>query len=182
MTAKKRRRSPPALPAWVPDGLKLPNGIAVEFDGYWLWVRTSEDEPYRVSGKYLYFAEDPMALLKIALEEVGHQGFHRAKVNAEVVSGTEHVLCLYWKDDSRRYELSDRNSALYGVKYRWWKSDADTFAGKYSPEFLDGLHSAQGRSVTVEVEPPRDETGRKPRPARGTGQRKTSTAKRTTRK
>jgi hypothetical protein len=34
---------------------------------------------------------------------------------------TEHVLCLYYCDDSRKHELRERNDHEYGVKYRYWK-------------------------------------------------------------
>jgi hypothetical protein len=51
----------------------------------------------------------------------------------------EYVLCLYYKDDSRKYELAKKYGNQSEVKYRYWKSDADTLAGKYSKEFLNTL-------------------------------------------
>ena len=56
---------------------------------------------------------------------------------------TDHVLCLYYADDSRKHELAERNKQEYGVKYRYWKSDSDTLKGKYSKEFLDNLPEKQ---------------------------------------
>ena len=64
----------------------------------------------------------------------------RAKVNDSLLKGqTEHVLSLYYKDDSKKYELAKRNKQDYGVKYRYWKSDTATLQSQYSKEFLDKL-------------------------------------------
>jgi len=52
---------------------------------------------------------------------------------------TTYVLCLYFKDDSRKHELARRNEQEYKVKYRYWKSDEDTRKGQYSEEFLNKL-------------------------------------------
>ena len=48
------------------------------------------------------------------------------------------MLCLYG-DDSRKDELATRNQRDYGVKFRYWKSDADTREGNYSDAFLEML-------------------------------------------
>lgn len=125
-------------PGWFKDDRER-DGVQIKFDGYWLWILTAEPAPYETTGKYLFFSENPMKLVRIACDEITQHGFHTAKVNAEVLGGTEHVLCLYFQDDSRKYELRDRNSALYQAKYRWWKSNADTRAGRYSAGFLESL-------------------------------------------
>jgi hypothetical protein len=71
---------------------------------------------------------------------VEKHGFHKAKVNKRLLKGqVEHVLCLYYKDDSRKHELADRNREEYGVNYRYWKSDAATLRGEHSKEFLERL-------------------------------------------
>jgi len=111
-----------------------------KFDGYWIWL-FSEDRPvYEITGKYLFFCEDKNKLVEIARNEIENHEFHEAKVNENLLEGqTEHVLCLYYKDDSRKHELADRNKEEYGVKYRYWKSDEATLKGQYSKEFLNKL-------------------------------------------
>jgi hypothetical protein len=119
------------------------------FDGYWIWLQSIEKVPYKITGKYLFFSEDKEKLLEIATKEIENHGFHEAKVNENLLDGqTEHVLCLYYQDDSRKNELADRNSEEYGVKYRCWKSDLDTLKGKYSEEFLGKLKKSDRRYFT----------------------------------
>ena len=88
-----------------------------------------------ITGKYLFFDENPEMLEKVANEEIENNGFDLAKRNVEL-SGTqtEYVLCLYYKDDSRKHELAKKY--IGKIKYRWWKSDEDTIGGKYSKEYL----------------------------------------------
>ena len=70
-------------------------------------------------------------------------------MNENLLEGqTEHVLCLYYKDGSRKDELADRNKEKYGVKYRYWKSDEATLKGQYSKEFLDKLGKSDRRYFT----------------------------------
>jgi hypothetical protein len=79
-------------------------------------------------------------LIRIATNEIENHGFHRAKVKLHLLEGqTEHVLCLYYMDDSRKHELAERNRQEYGVKYRYWKGDDATLKGQYSKEFLNKL-------------------------------------------
>lgn len=116
--------------------------VRTVFDGYWLWFLSKEKPPYNITGKYLFFSENIDVLKEIALEEISKNGFHHAKVNIHLLGkNTEHVLCLYYKDDSRKHELAQKYQGR--VKYRYWKSDEDTLKGKYSEEFLDKLNSRQ---------------------------------------
>ena len=125
----------------------------VEFDGYWIWLSSEEKRSYAITGKYLFFCEDKDKLIGIATSEIENHGFHRAKVNENLLdSQTEHVLCLYYKDDSRKHELAERNKQEYGVKYRYWKSDEATLKGQYSNEFLSKLPESKRRRFTSEKE------------------------------
>ena len=117
--------------------------------GHWLWLLSEEKPSYKITGKYLFFNSDQDKLIEIANNEIEKHGFHRAKVNIRLLKGqTEHVLCLYYKDDSRKYELADRNKQEYGVKYRYWKSDEATLKGQYSEEFLEKLSKSDRRYFT----------------------------------
>ena len=119
------------------------------FDGYWIWLLSEEKPDYQITGKYLFFSSDREKLIKIAKKEIKGHGFHRAKVNKNLLEGqTEHVLCLYYKDDSRKYELAERNKQEYGVKYRYWKSDVATLKGQYSKKFLEKLSKSDRRYFT----------------------------------
>ena len=75
-------------------------------------------------------------LVGVAEKEIGGHGFHKAKVNDSLLEGrTEYVLCLYYEDDSRKHELTERNEQGYVVKYRYLKSERVTFKGQYSKDF-----------------------------------------------
>ena len=119
------------------------------FNGYWIWLLNEEKPNYEITGKYLFFSSDQAKLIEIATNEIEKYGFHRAKVNMNLLKGqTEHVLCLYYKDDSRKYELAERNKREYGAKYRYWKSDEATLRGQYSTEFLEKLSKSDRRYLT----------------------------------
>jgi len=114
--------------------------MKAKFEGYWIWLFSEEKPNYEITGKYLFFCKDKDKLIEIATNEIENHGFHEAKVNMNLLEGqTEHVLCLYYKDGSRKRELADRNKQEYGVKYRYWKSDLATLSGQYSKDFLNKL-------------------------------------------
>ena len=121
------------------------------FNGYWIWLLADEEPSYEITGKYLFFNPDKDRLIEIASKEIEMHEFHKAKVNKELLQGqTEHVLCLYYKDDSRKHELAERNRQEYGVKYRYWKSDEATLRREYSKEFLQKLNESDRQHFTGE--------------------------------
>jgi hypothetical protein len=123
--------------------------VKIRFDGYWIWLFGDERPDYEITGKYLFFCGDRDKLIRIATNEIENYGFHEAKVNENLLKGqTEHVLCLYYKNDSRKHELAERNKQEYGVKYRYWKSDEATRNGQYSKEFLDKLSKSDRSHFT----------------------------------
>jgi len=124
--------------------------VKKEFDGFWIWVRSPDKPDYKITGKYLFFSEERERLLEIAKNEILNHGFHRAKVNSRLLGkSTEHVLCLYYKDDSRKSELAERQKLEYpDVNYRYWKSDEATLKGEYSKEFLRKLSKDQRKYYT----------------------------------
>lgn len=127
--------------------------MKTKFDGYWIWLLSEEKPDYSITGKYLFFFEDKDKLIEMATNEIENHGFHKAKVNMKLLEGqTEHVLCLYYKDDSRKHELAERNKQEYGVKYRYWKSDEATLKGQYSKEFLSKIPESQREHFTREKE------------------------------
>lgn len=119
------------------------------YDGYWDRFFSDSKPDYTITGKYLFFCEDRDRLIQIAKNEIENHGFHEAKVNRELLEGqAEYVLCVYYKDNSRKSELADRNQQEYGVKYRYWKSDEATLKGQYRPEFLGKLSKSTKRRFT----------------------------------
>jgi hypothetical protein len=114
--------------------------MKVIFDGYWNWFFGSNEPEYQITGKYLFFSTNKDKLIMIAMNEIKNHNFYEAKVNEELLDGQiEYVLCLYYKDDSRKYELANRNRDEYKEKYRYWKSDEATLRGEYSQKFLNKL-------------------------------------------
>jgi hypothetical protein len=108
----------------------------------WLWIESEKEPEYNISGKYLFFSENRERLIEIAENEIENYGFHRAKTPIALIGNlTDYVLCLYYEDDSRKYELAERHKQLYhDVEYRYWKSDLATLRGEYSQEYLEKLN------------------------------------------
>ncbi|MCJ7632399.1 hypothetical protein MUP77_08400 [Candidatus Bathyarchaeota archaeon] len=105
---------------------------------------SGNESRYETTGKYLFFNQDKEKLIAIATNEIEKHGFHKAKVNDKLLDGqSEHVLCPHYEDDSREDEITDRNREEYGVKYRYWKSNATTRRGEYSEEFLEKLSKSE---------------------------------------
>ncbi len=101
---------------------------------------TNTSDDFGITGKYLFFHSNPEVLEKIASDEIGSNGFDVAKISTKLLgTQTEHVLCLYYKNDSRKQELAEKYQEKNGIKYRYWKSDEDTLKGKYSKQYLDNL-------------------------------------------
>jgi hypothetical protein len=121
------------------------------FSGYWYWILSLRPYDYKITGKYLFFSIDRERLIEIAKQEILHHQFHKAKVNSELLGkNVEYVLCLYYKDDSRKHELADRCRDEYpDVNYRYWKSDERTLGGEYSPEFLSKLDAESRLAFTA---------------------------------
>lgn len=117
-------------------------------DGYWEWFTHKTEPDYEITGKYLFFSEDRKLLKEIAIKEIENNSFHHAKINMEGKNkGPEYVLCLYYKDDSRKNELAKKYKSSK-VKYRYWKSDQDTIQGNYSEEFLSQLSPEERKQWT----------------------------------
>ena len=127
----------------------LSTNVISSCDGYWEWFERSDAPviPYEITGKYLFFSVNRDLLIEIAINELENNGFHFAKTPMSGITPAsgEYVLCLYYKDDSRKHELAKKYRGRNDLKYRYWKSDSDTLARKYSKQFLDKLSSNDQR-------------------------------------
>lgn len=88
-----------------------------------------------LEGKYLFFSDDQELLIRTIEDEILNHGFKDAKVIAEP-RGKDYVACLYWHSPDRKHELAERHGNTPNLKYRYWKSNADTRAGKYSAQHM----------------------------------------------
>jgi hypothetical protein len=127
-------------------------GVKIEDTGYWIYIISDKKPSYVNTGKYLFFSKDKERLVEIAKNEILEHDFHVAKVNNSLLgSSTEYVLCLYYSDDSRKYELAERYKEKdHDINYRYWKSDEDTLKGKYSKEFLSRLKKEDKKRFTTD--------------------------------
>ena len=115
-------------------------------------IRNEDYEEYNdIRGKYLFYSTGLLGLIGIGTQEIVAHDFHVAKVNSRLLgTNTEYVLCLYYRDDSRKHELASRCKTDYpDAKYRYWKSDESTRRGQYSDEFLSKL-DPETRSKFIE--------------------------------
>ena len=117
----------------------LPRVISRETSGSWEWF-TRGKPPYEITGKYLFFSTNRERLVEIATDELQNGGFHWAKIPIEGGNlSPEYVLCLYYSDAGRKFELAAKYHKESGLKYRYWKSDQATRSGEYSEEFMSQL-------------------------------------------
>lgn len=83
-------------------------------------------------------------------------------MNRDLITGHgEFVLCLYFKDDSRKRELAARGRQAHpDVKYRYWKSDDVNTCRAATPRSssADCLRTFGGSTPDLRNEP----TGRSP--------------------
>lgn len=108
----------------------------IENSTVWEYFTAPEYDLAKITGKYLFFSEDRALLISIACFEIREHGFKAAKVSRHPKN--DYVLCLYWTGNDRKQELAKRyRHREKEVRYRYWKSDADTRAGIYSTEFND---------------------------------------------
>jgi hypothetical protein len=131
-------------------------------DGYWIWFlgQNIKSEHSLIKGKYLFFHEDVEVLKEIAKDEISNNGFELAKVSkSSIGSNADHVLCLYYRDDSRKQELAEKYQGKNGIKYRYWKSNEDTKKGKYSQEFLDKMKTGPQKRFKTNMIKYKDPSG-----------------------
>jgi hypothetical protein len=121
--------------------------ISRQSDCHWEWFVSSEKQSYEITGKYIFFSRIRTVLTDVACEELGCRRFHLGKIPIEGKAvGDEYVLCLYYSDDSLKYELADKYGNREDLKYRYWKSDESTRRGEYSQQFLS--RSAKSDAVS----------------------------------
>ena len=131
------------------NGIKLSDNVIRCDREYWhYYYRVAKSEP-EITGKYLFFSESKDELEKIVINELEFGGFFHAKINTdEHKKGKEYVLCLYYADDSKKFELANKYKNNPNIKYRYWKNDEDTLNRKYSKEFLDKLPTEEKKRWT----------------------------------
>lgn len=115
------------------------NKLITKIDSTWIRFGTPKESSSftgHLAGKYLFFSKSQQELADVASNEILNYNFDVAKISKHA-SGGDYVLCLYWGNDSRKRELYERYEGNQNLKYRWWKSNRDTRAGKYSQQFLD---------------------------------------------
>ena len=91
-----------------------------------------------LDGKYLFFSEDRQKLIDLIENEIKNHGFSVAKV-IKAPKHNDYVACLYWTGDERKWELAGRYKDNESIKYRYYKSNADTRNGIYSDQFKNGV-------------------------------------------
>jgi hypothetical protein len=102
------------------------------------WEYFGQRPTYKITGKYLFFSLYRQALIDIAEIEIGFYDFDLAKINTELLHpGSDWVLCIYWKDNRRKFELATRYRFMSDVNYRYWKSDERTKKGIYSGRYIN---------------------------------------------
>ena len=114
--------------------------IKTSTDRFWIRFgpeKQSSSFTGNLAGKYLFFSSSRKLLISVAKYEIEDHNFEVAKVSVSP-RHDEHVLCLYWKDQSRKYELARRYENVEGIKYRYWKSNSDTREGIYSKQYYFG--------------------------------------------
>jgi hypothetical protein len=87
------------------------------------WIHLSSGLPYYLTGKYLFFCDDPERLVHIAEQEMLDHAMPLATIPLEP-RGKSYVLCLFDVDEARKAEIAERFADDYDdgeVVYRGWK-------------------------------------------------------------
>ena len=109
-------------------------------DSRWEWFSSTEEPPYEIAGKYLFFSADRELLVNIAIKELQSGQFHLAKIPIVGQNvADEYVLCLYYRDESKQHDLAAKYRAEASMSYRYWKTDEATRRGEYSDQFRQSL-------------------------------------------
>jgi hypothetical protein len=110
-------------------------------DGYWTFLINpgSNVSDSEITGKYLFFSKDREALLGLGKLLLAMYKLPQAKTqNPEKRISQDYVLCVYDREPRLKLELRKYADEIH-IQYRYWKSEAETRSGKYSPQFLQGL-------------------------------------------
>ena len=110
-------------------------------DGYWTFLINprSNVSDSEITGKYLFFSKDRKALLGLAKLLLARYKLRQAKTqNPWKRISEDYVLCVYDREPRLKLELRKYADEIH-IRYRYWKSDAETKGGKYSPQFLQAL-------------------------------------------
>ncbi|MFA5790730.1 MAG: hypothetical protein WC976_06690 [Caldisericia bacterium] len=87
-----------------------------------------------VIGKYLWFSSNKKALMSMAEDILVKYGLLYAKVpQSDIARNNSFVLCIYDIGPKLKHELAKYSDDV--ILYRYWKSEADTNAKKYSSSF-----------------------------------------------
>ena len=119
----------------------------VTTSGKWKIVKKTSKPDYKVSGKYLFFSKYLINLEYLSMDLINKHGFHECKFTS-ISTNDEFVLCVYWKDDSRKNEMKKLETKY--VYFGGWKSNSDTFSGKYSQKFLKSVPEEDRKIYTKE--------------------------------
>lgn len=133
-----------AYPYFIGEDAGFPN---MTFDGFFLYLDIGKKPEYENTGKYLFFCSDNRKLFDIAVNEIMNHGFIKAQLVMRLDKGfNEYVLFLHYHDDSRSHELFMRNKKEHHVKFRGWKSYAETNVS-YSEGYLKKIAEMYGNDV-----------------------------------
>jgi hypothetical protein len=87
------------------------------------WIHLSSGLPYYLTGKHLFFCDDPERLVHLAEQEMLEHAMPLATMPLDP-RGKSYVLCLFDVDDARKAEIAERFADDYDdgeVVYRGWK-------------------------------------------------------------
>lgn len=122
-------------------------------EGYTYYLNPSAKENFDLSekelkkeyhgslGKYQFFSDDRNKLVEIAKKVLLEFHLFNAKISKtkrETTKGFGYGLFVYDYKPRYKYEMKKYADEI-NLKYRYWKSDADTLKGSYSEQFLRTL-------------------------------------------
>jgi hypothetical protein len=109
-------------------------------DACWIRIYNKKSQQYlpNILGKYLFFSDNKKELITLAKKLLIQYKLYTAKVPSSNIAnksnGFGFVMCLYDTSDSLKYDLKQFETIT--ISYRYFKSDEDTKAKKYSEQYL----------------------------------------------
>jgi hypothetical protein len=107
----------------------------------WIWIKNKNylESIDNIKGKYLFFSDDKKELLYLAKVILSKYRLAIAKIPSSNIpnknKGFGYVLCIY--DSKNRYCNELKKFDTNSISFRFWKSDADTRAKKYSKQYIN---------------------------------------------
>lgn len=104
-----------------------------KYSEWWLYFWEESES----KGKYLFFSQDPFALLSLWSEIIAKYPWLNSWKISEPIEDEDCVLCIFSNYKNSTYDKEFREDLRKDkdIHYSWWKSHTATLKWKYSKKY-----------------------------------------------